>query len=195
MKSILLILSFFFAFSVNAQVEKSEVATTKMVDTESSNIGWKGHKVTGSHEGNLSVKEGNLTYDKDGMLNGGSFLIDMTSITCTDLEGEYAGKLIGHLASPDFFSVEDFPTAKLEIVRVAPKGTPGDYKIVANLTIKETTKEITFYSNVADGMATADITIDRTDFDVRYGSSTFFGSLGDKTIYDDFDLTIKLAVK
>lgn len=195
MKSILLILSFVFAFSVNAQVEKTEVASTKKVDTESSTVGWKGHKVTGTHEGTINVSEGSLTYDKDGMLNGGSILIDMTSITCTDLEGEYAGKLVGHLASPDFFAVENFPTAKLEILRVAPKGTPGDYKIVANLTIKETTKEITFYANVADGMATADITIDRTDFDVRYGSSTFFGALGDKTIYDDFDLTIKLAVK
>ena len=123
----------------------------------------------------------------------------MTTIACTDLEGEWKEKLEGHLKSDDFFGVNNFPVAKFEITKVAAKGTPGDYKITGNLTIKETTKEIKFYANVSqDGgknVAKADIKIDRSEFNVRYGSGSFFDNLGDKTIYDEFDLSIVLHTK
>jgi polyisoprenoid-binding protein YceI len=123
--------------------------------------------------------------------------MDMTSIKVTDLEGEWAGKLEGHLKSPDFFGVEKHPTATLVITKVVPKGTPGDYKVSGNLTIKEKTKEVRFYAHVdSEGgkmNATADLKIDRTDFDVRYGSGSFFDGLGDKTIYDEFDLTVNIV--
>ena len=119
----------------------------------------------------------------------------MTSIACTDLEGEMAGKLVGHLMSPDFFSTADFPTATLDILKVAPKGMNDEYKITGNLTIKETTKEVKFYATVSDNAGMADLEIDRTEFDVRYGSSSFFGFLGDKTIYDEFDFNVKLSLK
>lgn len=209
MKNLLILLSFVFAFTANAQTgnvkdkatemvkeaTKMEVAETKTVDTEGSVATWKGHKVTGTHEGTIAVKEGKLTYDADGMLNGGTIIIDMTSITCTDLEGEMAGKLVGHLASPDFFNVADYPTATLEILKVAHKGMNDEYKITGNLTIKETTEEVKFYATVGENAGMADIQIDRTDFDIRYGSSSFFGFLGDKTIYDEFDLNVKFSLK
>ena len=182
-----------FAFSPNNIGEGSSI------DTEESVISWKGYKVTGEHAGVLKVKNGSLDFDK-GTLKGGSFEIDMSSLTVTDLKaGQGKEKLEGHLKSGDFFGVEKFPTAKFEITKVVSRGTTGSYKIIGNLTIKETTKQIKFNANVteANGVktATADLTIDRSDFDVRYGSGSFMDNLGDKTIYDEFDLSISLVVK
>lgn len=172
---------------------------TEVVEITESAITWKGHKVTGSHQGTIDLKSGDLTYDENGNLTGGAITIDMTTIKCTDLSGGGAGKLEGHLKSDDFFGTANFPTASLAITNVSPKGTPGDYKVTADLTIKETTKSIKFYANVAKtgGMkvATADLKVDRTDFDVRYGSGSFFDNLGDKTIYDEFDINVKIVTK
>ncbi|MEO0775018.1 MAG: YceI family protein [Bacteroidota bacterium] len=166
------------------------------VDTAQSTVSWKAYKVTGSHEGTLTIKNGQLDMT-DGQLTGGSFDIDMTSINCTDLSGGAKGKLEGHLHSPDFFNTAEFPMASFKITSVAPKGTPGDYKITGNLTIKNITKEIKFYTHIEEASqqttAKADLTIDRTDFDVRYGSGSFFDNLGDKTIYDEFELTVNLV--
>ena len=167
------------------------------ISTNDSEVQWKGYKVTGEHAGVVNLQSGELAFDENGSLSGGSFVMDMTSIKVTDLEGEWAGKLEGHLKSADFFGVEKFPTARFEITNVAAKGTPGDYKVTGNLTIKEATKEIKFYAHIDEEggnlTATGDITIDRTDYDVRYGSGSFFDGLGDKTIYDEFDLTVKLV--
>lgn len=168
------------------------------VDTAASQVIWKGYKVTGSHEGTIAVKDGNLDFT-DGMLTGGSFSIDMSSIKATDISGGMAEKLEGHLKSADFFGVEDHPTATFEITKVVSRGTAGDYRITGDITIKENTESIRFNAKVteADGVytATADLKLDRTDFDVRYGSGSFIDNLGDKTIYDEFDLGIKLVTK
>ncbi len=167
------------------------------VDTDQSVITWKGYKVLGSHTGTIAVDAGELQM-QDGNLVGGSFTIDMTSIACTDLEGDYAGRLEGHLKSDDFFGVENFPTAKFEITNVISRGTEGSYKIIGNLTIKESTQEIRFNTEITeeDGqkVAIAEVTIDRSDYDVRYGSGSFFDNLGDNTIYDEFDLNIRLVL-
>ncbi|MEM9929875.1 MAG: YceI family protein [Bacteroidota bacterium] len=168
------------------------------VDTEASQVTWKGYKVTGSHEGTIDVKEGNLEF-KDGVLTGGSFTIDMASIKATDISGGKAANLEGHLKSDDFFGVANFPTAAFNITKVVSRGTPGDYRITGDITIKESTETIKFNAKVTetDGTytATADLKLDRTDFDVRYGSGSFIDNLGDKTIYDEFDLGIKLVTK
>jgi polyisoprenoid-binding protein YceI len=166
---------------------------TKLLE---SNIVWKGYKVTGSHTGNISLKSGDLVFE-EGKLTGGTFEIDMTTLECTDLQGEYKGKLEGHLKSDDFFGVENHPTAKFVITKVASQGTPGDYKVTGDLTIKDITKSIKFFTNVKeeDGkmVSTAEITVDRSEYNVRYGSGSFFDSLGDKTIYDEFDLEVTIV--
>lgn len=165
-------------------------------DVTKSEINWSAQKVTGSHAGNITLKDGNLEFT-DGVLSGGNFTVDMASLAVTDLEGKMKGKLEGHLKSEDFFGVEKFPTASFTITKVSAKGTPGDYKVTGDITVKGTTKEIKFYAHVEDEgsnkVATADIVLDRTDFDVRYGSGSFFSGLGDKTIYDDFELSVKLV--
>ena len=172
-------------------------STSVMVDTTESYIVWKGYKVTGSHHGKVMIKNGALTFDEAGMLSGGGFEIDMASITCDDLEGEWSQKLVGHLKSDDFFGVEKYPTAKFVIKEVVSRGKAGEYKIIGDLTIKETTKEIKFNTVITEkdgkNIANADITIDRSEYNVRYGSGSFFDNLGDKTIYDEFELSVNLV--
>lgn len=167
------------------------------VSTVASQIIWKGYKVTGEHTGNIELKSGALDYT-DGVLTGGQFVIDMSSISCTDLTGEYADKLVGHLKSADFFGVDKFPTATLNLTQVIPNGVDR-YKVTADLTIKETTKPVKFIATVTekDGkkVAVADIQVDRSEYNVRYGSGSFFDNLGDKTIYDEFDLSVRLVTE
>lgn len=174
-----------------------ETISSYKVDTQASVITWKGYKVAGSHEGTIKVKNGTLEYT-DGLLSGGTFEIDMNSMTVTDLKGGSAEKLLGHLKSEDFFGVEKYPTTTFKINNVVPQG-PNRYKISGDITIKKTTKTIKFIATTTDdanGMtAKADIKIDRSDFNVKYGSGSFFSNLGDKTIYDEFDLSVSLVVK
>jgi polyisoprenoid-binding protein YceI len=168
-----------------------------VINASESSVQWVGKKVTGQHTGTVAVKEGELVI-KDGKLEGGSFVIDMASITSTDLEGEYLAKLNGHLRSDDFFGVEKHPEAKFTITKVTDNGK-GRYEVTGKMTIKTTTKPVTFDAQlVNDGdrvIAVADIVIDRSEFDVRYGSGSFFDDLGDKTIYDDFTLSVNLVAK
>ena len=163
-----------------------------VVDVKTSSIQWKANKVVGSHEGEILLKSGELIYD-DGNLVGGSFIIDMNSLICTDLSGEYKGKLEGHLKSEDFFSVETHATAGLVITNVQ-KVNSKKHTITADLTIKGITKSITFESNAEENKFAARIRIDRTQFDVKYGSGSFFDGLGDNMIYDEFELTVSLVI-
>lgn len=156
---------------------------------QESTINWVGKKVTGKHMGTIDLKEGYLEMEGDNIV-GGTFVIDMTSITVTDLSGEYKEKLEGHLNSDDFFGVNNHPTATL-VVNSAEKN--GDtYTINGNITIKGVTEPITFDLNKNGNTATSSFKIDRTKFGIRYGSGSFFDNLGDKTIYDDFELDITL---
>lgn len=179
-----------FSLPQNSAMEKAEAEVTK------SNIVWKGYKVTGSHTGNIKLKSGELDFE-EGKLVGGSFVIDMLSIENTDLSGEYKQKLEGHLKSDDFFGVKNHPTAKFVITKVASQGTPGDYKVTGDLTIKDITKPIKFFTNVKEEgdnrVAVAEVKVDRSEYNVRYGSGSFFDNLGDKTIYDEFDLEVTIV--
>ncbi len=187
----------FFFLPVLAIIAMSAYAPTNYkVDSGASAVAWTGYKVTGQHTGTVKVQSGNLTFD-NGSLTGGSFVIDMTSMKCTDLEGEWADKLVGHLKGEEFFGAEKYPTAKFVITRAIAQDTKGNYKIIGNLTIKETTKEVKFLANATEAAgkvtATGKIVVDRSEYNVKYGSGSFFDGLGDKTIYDDFDLQVTLV--
>lgn len=162
----------------------------KSIDTENSKVTWKGYKVTGSHEGTINLQSGSLEFNGEE-LTGGQFVADMSSLVSTDLTGEYKGKLEGHLKSDDFFGVEKFPTATLNITGVKSTGK-NSYEISADLTIKGKTHPVSFDMSVYGNKATANVKIDRTLYDIRYGSGSFFDDLGDKTIYDEFDLVVDL---
>lgn len=162
----------------------------KEVNLEKSKVTWKGYKVTGSHQGLITIKSGSLIFD-DNQLIGGDFIIDMSTIEVTDLEGEYKEKLEGHLKSNDFFGVKKFPTASLVFTKVKSTGK-NSYKVNGKVTIKGKTEPISFNLSVYGNKANASIKIDRSKFDVRYGSTSFFDNLKDKAIYDEFDIVADL---
>ena len=163
---------------------------TKQVKTTESTVTWKGYKVTGSHYGTINLQSGSLSFDGDKLV-GGEFVVDMSSLISTDLEGEYKGKLEGHLKSDDFFGVANHPTSSLVFTNVKANGK-NSYEVTGDLTIKGITKAVTFDVSVYGSKATATMKVDRSEYDVRYGSGSFFDNLGDKTIYDEFDLVVDL---
>lgn len=172
------------------------VAGEKKASTSTSVIEWTGSKVIGGgHTGTISVKESQFEFKKDKLVQG-TVVADMTSITNTDLEGEWMQKLIGHLNSDDFFSTSKYPTATIKTTKVTPGKESNTYDVVADLTIKGITKPQTFTATVKPNgkghIITANVDIDRTQYDVKYGSSSYFDSLGDKAISDNFNLKVKI---
>ncbi|MBE9598523.1 YceI family protein [Pedobacter sp. MC2016-24] len=172
----------------------SKKPITYTVDAAKSSITWIGKKVTGSHNGTISLKSGSL--DVDGKnVTGGTFVIDMTSIK--DADG--SAKLEGHLKADDFFGSTKFPTSTFVITKVTGKG--ADVNVAGNLTIKGITKPLSFPATLAfnaDGTVSAlagKITVDRTKYDIKYGSKSFFDSIGDKAIDDNFEIGVKLVAK
>ena len=162
----------------------------KGIKVEKSRVVWKGYKVTESEQGTIAIKSGFLNFN-DGKLTGGEFTINMSTITSTDQEGEYKGKLEGHLKSDDFFGVKKFPTSSLVFKKVKSTGK-NSYKVTGNVIIKGITNTVTINLSVYGNKATASLKIDRTKFDVKYGSANFFDGLKDKAIYDEFDLIVDL---
>jgi polyisoprenoid-binding protein YceI len=184
-----LVFAVIFGFTTSAITPIDE--EKKVVKPEESAVTWKAYKVTGSHTGIVNLKEGSLMFD-EGKLTGGEFVVDMTTLVSTDLEGEYKGKLEGHLKSDDFFSIAKHPTSKLIFTSVESSGK-NSYEVTGDLTIKGITKPITFDVSVYGSKATATLKVDRTNYDIKFRSDNFFENLGDKTIYDEFDLVVDLV--
>jgi len=186
-----------------AVAKKDPAAVTAKVDPSTSSIKWEAKKVTGQHNGQVKIKEGNLTLMKNA-LTGGEVTIDMSSISVTDItDTKMNEKLVGHLKSDDFFGVEKHPTATFKITKVeaiagAVAGKPN-YTVTGDLTIKKTTKPTTIPAliTVKDKTvkAVGSLEIDRTLYDVRYGSGKFFEKLGDKAISDNFKMDLDLSSK
>jgi polyisoprenoid-binding protein YceI len=168
-------------------------ATTFKVDTQKSIILWNGKKVTGEHSGTIKLAGGTLSLSGTNLTQG-SFTIDMTTITSTDGAG---ARLEGHLKADDFFGVEKFPTANFVITKVTPAAA-GKLTVSGNLTIKGITKALSFPATLAvKGTSLTAVAkgvkVDRTKYDIRYGSKSFFDSIGDKAIDDEFTLDITLV--
>lgn len=188
MKNKIIILALATGTIANAN---TEIETEKKeVKTDKSTITWKAYKVTGSHTGTVDLQGGSLLFEED-KLTGGEFVVDMTTLISTDLEGDSKTKLESHLKSDDFFGVESNSSAKIVFTEVNPTGK-NSYEVKGDLTIKGTTKPITFDVSVYGSKATATLKVDRAEYDVKYGSGSFFDNLGDKTIYDEFDLVVDL---
>lgn len=167
-------------------------AQTKKVDVAKSKIEWVGKKVTGEHSGTVSLKEGALVF-KGNKLAGGNFTVDMNSINTTDLKaGQGKEKLDGHLKNDDFFGTDKYPTSTLVFKTVKDKGN-NVYTITADLTIKGKTSPVTFDIAVKGNTASTKFNINRTKYDIKYGSGSFFDNLGDKAINDDFEIAANLV--
>jgi polyisoprenoid-binding protein YceI len=193
-KTFLLIAAGAFAFTACKDAPEADKAGTgekvevKAADgiaytvDSTTTVSWTGTKPTGAHTGNFKVTASSLTV-KDGNLSGGSLTIDIASINNTDMTGEEKGKLEGHLKSPDFFDVAKFPTAKFEITGVetfkydstSMKDVimkDATHLIKGNLTLKDSTKNISFPAKVSMSgdqlTAAADFNIDRTLWGMNY---------------------------
>ncbi len=170
----------------------STFAQKKEVKTSESTINWTGKKVTGSHTGTLNLSTGFLVFDGEN-ITGGEFIVDMTTLAVTDLAaGQGKEKLEGHLSSDDFFGIANHKTAKL-VVKKAKK-TDNGYKVAGDLTIKGKTNPIAFDLSINGSAASTTLKVDRTKYDIKYGSGSFFDNLGDKTISDEFELAINLKM-
>ena len=182
------------------KAEKVDVNVSELnnVDLTASVLNWKGTKPTGAHNGTVSLKSGGLLVDK-GVIIGGEFTIDMTTIKNVDMAGsDGAGKLEGHLKAEDFFAVNQYPTAKFVIIKVAGKNDKVD--VTGNLRIKDVTKSITIPATftVIDGVTTLksdNFNINRADFNIKYGSKSFFDNLKDKFIDDLVEMSFVVKTK
>ena len=174
------------------EVAISESTSTKyMVNTDESVIEWAGYKPTGSHVGTINIESGVFTVN-DGDLESGTFVINMGSLE----ESEDNQRLEGHLKSADFFEVETYPSAAFEITGY--EMVDGKAMLSGNLTMKDTKNNVTFpVTTTQDGdtitLTSEMFTIDRSKWNVKYQSKSFFSDLGEKFINDDIEL--KVTVK
>jgi polyisoprenoid-binding protein YceI len=173
-------------------------ASDFVVDKVLSKVKWEAKKVTGKHDGFISFVDGSILVT-DNKISGGTFVIDMKSIVDEDLtDAGMNQKLMGHLASDDFFSVAKFPESKMVIKQVTPVAG-SEYHFLADLTIKGVTNPVEFNAKftVNGDKLTSEgvITVNRTLFGIKYGSGSFFQGLGDKVIYDDFTLAFSVVAQ
>ena len=194
------------AFGVGLVISASAAAdaTTKVeISPSESSISWVGRKLTGSHAGTVPIKAGEVVLNGETIASG-SFGIDLAGVKVTDIpDSKNNAKLVGHLKSPDFFAAELFPTAQFTIDSAVPMAKPlptgENTTIKGTLSIKGIAKQVEFPAQVAikDGVAEArgNAKLDRTQWDIRYGSGKFFQGLGDKLIYDEFEVDFALNGK
>lgn len=166
--------------------------TFEIISTQS-NIDWVGKKVTGAHNGTIGVKKGEVIL-QDGKLTSGKFVIDTAAIKILDITDPATNaQFAGHLASDDFFAIEKYPEATLQITTVSGNHVKGD------LTIKGITHPVDFdtllHVNGELLTATSKLVIDRTKYGIKFRSGNFFKDLGDTLIYNDFELTVNLTAK
>ncbi len=169
------------------------------VDTGATKVEWVGKKVTGEHRGLVKVKEGSSITLKGEEITSGNIIVDMNSMTVTDLtDQETAAKFLGHMKSADFFNVEKYPEATLVITK--SKKSKDGLEVEGNLTVLDKSNPVKF--TATEPKLTGDtytskamVTVDRTKHGLKYGSGAFFKGLGDKMIYDDFTLNIELSAK
>ncbi len=185
------------ASSESAAVEGE--AASYAVDVAASTVTWYGSKPIGASEtGTVAIAEGQLNFAGEQLVDG-TITIDMATIATSSQSGGMAKQLVDHLSSDDFFGVATYPTAKLVIKSAEATATANQYTVKGDLTIKETTKEIEFVADVtaSEGLlnGTAEIIVNRADFDVRYNSGSFFSNLGDNLISDEMKLTVVLVAK
>lgn len=161
--------------------------------SEKSGIEWTGKKITGSHNGNLSIQEGEFRV-KDGEVLSGSFILDMNSIVVTDLEGKDKEDLETHLKDTDFFETHEFPTGKFVLTELEKAKDPAfTHEVFGNLTLKGITRRIQFPAVIrVEGeelLANANFNIDRSLWGIKYK-----GRL-DNVIQDEINLVVNIFAR
>lgn len=177
---------------------------TYQIDTEKSVFEWTGRNLNNRHYGRIDIRGGELTIHGSGPV-GGNIVLDMNSITNIDLQDQrWRDMLIQHLKSGDFFAVDQFPTASFRLTgwegrKESPPEAPNGI-VTGELTIRDVTRPISFPATVspqADGgiKAHAAFDIDRTHWNVRYGSGRFFERLGMHLVHDMISLELFIQAR
>lgn len=175
---------------------KSTFTGTKTVDTKESTFDWTAQKQvikTWTDRGTVSALSGSIVFE-NGQVKNGEVVVDMNSISVKSTgAGNGQDKLTGHLKSADFFDVVKYPTAKISVSKVE------NQIAMASLTVKDVTKPVTFPIQVNEKngiiVVSGKITIDRSQFGVKFGSTSFFENLGDNAINNDFTIDFSLVTK
>ena len=180
------------AIAILAFTTTTLVAQTKTINTDKSQVKWYGEKVTGKHDGTVDLSSGTMIFSKNKVV-GGTFTIAMPTLAVTDLtEDQGKAKLEGHLKSDDFFSTTNHKEAKLVFKTITAKANQM-YTVTADLTIKGITNPVTFDLKANATTASTTFKVDRTKYDIKFKSGSFFENLGDKAIYDDFTIAVNLV--
>lgn len=175
---------------VTDEVEVVQIGVDSNVNIAESVVLWKGFKPTGSHNGTVKLVSGTMTIEK-GVIAAGEFVMDMNSIT--DADG--STRLEGHLKNADFFDVEKYPTSKFVVT--SSELEEGKVQVTGNLTLKDVTKSITISAIITEveGAITfksETFELNRADFNVKYGSKSFFANLKDKFINDNMEISFEV---
>lgn len=187
----------------DAQAAASGAGEQLAVIVPSSSIQWKGSKVGGEHVGTIALKSGSLAINGEEVASG-SFIIDMNSIVDKDLPTQVLkDQLTDHLKSADFFDVVTYPESTFTITKVEKAANATDsinYNVSGNLKMKDVEKNITFGAKVTkEGdvykAVTVPFTIDRTQWNVKYGSKTLFDDLKENIVNDNIELQITIVAK
>ena len=191
-----------FAQKATTKAAASAVAAYKL-QPQLSTLGWEGKAVTHGHNGTIQFTGGELQV-RNNMVVGGTVTVDMKTIKATDItDPDNHAKFVGHMSSDDFFGAEKFPTSTFKITSITPiagaAANADNATIAGDMTIKGVTQKISFPAKVGvkNGIAaaTGKVTIDRTKYGLKYGSKSFFDSIGDKAIYDEFTLSFNVVAK
>ena len=169
-------------------------AQTYEVNAEKSTVKWVGKKIASQHNGTVALKEGNFEI-KDNKFVSGTFIIDLSIMTDESSDDpKKPSRLVGHLKSEDFFSVDKYPVAKLEIIS-SEKFVGEKSKVTGKLTIKDKTHPINFVVMRKGATFTSSMEFDRTLYDIKYGSGKFFQDIGDKAIKDEVGIDVILIAE
>ena len=182
-------------------IEAPAQAERFVVDTTLSVIAWTGSKPTGKHTGTIKLKDGEIFILNDSVTSG-TFTVNMKTIEDNDLkDAEQKKNLENHLkglktdAEDHFFNTRKFPTGKFEVTKIAREN--DKMMIYGNLTLKDSTKNISFPAKVNTLNDTVTLVsepfkINRTLWNINYNSKSVFENLGNQYIDDDIELIVKV---
>ncbi len=208
MKKILVILFLFLAgcgtkkdteISSNTSNKISPEQGVYKVVIDETELSWIGKELsTKIHTGTLNLSNGIIQVDNDKKITG-NITINMSTINVTDLQGRAKEMLEGHLRSVDFFEVENFPKATLSFKSKSFNKLKNQINFEGELTIKDISNPILFNAILLESSpylkAKAILSFDRSKYNVRFRSGSFFENLGDKLILDVIDVNITLVTK
>jgi polyisoprenoid-binding protein YceI len=184
--------------AANATNLKAATDGSYTFDATTSSLSWRGENVVGKkHQGTIMIKRGSVSLS-GGSITGGEIVIDMNTLTNTDLSGAEKGKIEEHLKSADFFDTAKFGEAVYTITSGQPKNAIN-YDVTGKLTIKGITRDLKCTIVLVpdgDGISVGGgFEFDRSQFDVRYGSDKFFDNLGNNMIKNEVVMTLNLQGK